>query len=148
LLRFKIHLASEDESSEKMKQLLLELNVPINKKTAAFVESFVKDNGGIERFSDEINKQKAPTVKALAFKNLRFHDQNLKNGDKQSRKSLNQQVAVIPPRPKKPLPPHPSPTPPPFPTSIDRTKHYENQSSVDFDLTLPYESTPEPPLVT
>lgn len=141
----------------KMRQLLRELNVPFNKKTAVFVENYVKDHGGIERFSEEINKPKTPLIKALSFKN-KFHNFSrenligvLDNQQEQRNSFIESSKIEVPPRPSKPLPPR-SPTPPPFPlqprnSSRNSSKHYENQSaSLEFEL-LPYESTPEPPLV-
>jgi hypothetical protein len=112
-----------------MIDLLYTLNMPLNKKTTTFIENFVKDNGGIERFSNELKKNKSSLQeteelnvgnkqKALSFYNNSFHKRLEIN------KNDNKPVQI-----KLPTPP---PTPPPPPPNFSHTENNNNRLKIHY----------------
>ena len=63
--KFDINLAGlEDESTAQMVEILKTLNLPVTRRAKQIVDQFINENGGYERFSEELKHQKpaAPPV--------------------------------------------------------------------------------------
>ncbi len=62
LLSIQINVTAKDESM-KMRDILSAISlqgVQVNKKLETFVNNYIQNNGGMERFNEELKKQKAP----------------------------------------------------------------------------------------
>jgi hypothetical protein len=95
------------------------LNIPLNNDTTKFIEKYVNENGGIDRFSEEINKEKIRTSSNYANNSLLDQQpyahirpapqppiRSFKN-EKNSTKNLGNEeryAAAPPPVPPPPLP--------------------------------------------
>ena len=122
-----IELTAKDETL-KMREILsaINMNGPMNKKTQEFVTAYIKDHGGIERFDEELKKQKAPAPPPVPSSPASMNQNNRSNAPFyhtrpapiQHPSSRPSNAPSVPPPPPPPLPPMPAnltPTPPPPP---------------------------------
>ncbi len=68
--------------TERVRAILFSLNahgVPINKKSIDFARKFINENGGVERFEEELKKQIGPPTNFRRLQSIRL-DKN-KNYD-------------------------------------------------------------------
>jgi hypothetical protein len=130
---FEVNLSNEDDSSKKMKELLSLLNVPVknNKKTEIFVENFIREHGGNDRFNQEIQRHTTlppppPPLPQSPIKNRTENSPTSQNATSSSTGNLNTRVSPAIPQtastvpkmqpvfvPKNPHVQAPSPPPPP-----------------------------------
>lgn len=130
---FEIQLSNQDENSKKMREILAKLNMPINKRTIAIADDYIKANGGMERFDEEL-KKRAPVapIASPVTPVIQHHQapppppppqqQPISSTPNQYRPGSNNVNQTVPP-PRPPpavMPQKPSvpPVPPPMPTSL------------------------------
>lgn len=135
-----------------MKILLKELNVPykMNKKTEAFVNNYINEHGGLNRFSESLKKKEEP-ARVLSFKNKNhFSNNSLSTSDRYLTPNFKQiQNSISQPEIDN-SPPLSIPPPPPttLPPPIIQQNYSEVKSDMDYSIisgnTPPFPPPPPP----
>jgi hypothetical protein len=133
---FDIKLSDQDELSHKMRDILNEWNIPMTKKTQAFLDNYIMNNGGIDKLNEELQGQQS----------LNLNPQQQQTQQQQQVRPALAQVRQAPPmlqqQPQTPTLAHQKPAPPP-PRPANQVKI--PQSTVAAPLPPPPPPPPPPP---
>jgi len=127
---YEINLTAKDETM-KMRELLSAINVagvPLTKKTEVFMTNYIASHGGMERFDEELKKQKTSATPQVPSQNINYPKPNSHNPPPPPPTQHTrpapvpvpvqlQQQQLNKPKSAPSVPPPPPPPPPPLPTT-------------------------------